>query len=262
MGTFLLLKHPANMTIRSGSSLPSRPTESESSALSDGALVTRVRSGDLAAFELIMRRHNQRLYRLARGILRNAAEAEDAVQEAYVRGFEKLGDFTGPEGFAAWLGRIVINEALGRIRRQSKVVSLDDYANVHDGRSEGRRLDAIKSPEPDPERLASNVELRGVLERAIDRLPEDFRVVFILRAVEGMSVADVAEYLSIREQTVKTRLHRARKQIQESLGEQFDALLPGTFSFAGDRCDRIVAGALARATTLPASTSVPPSPDR
>jgi RNA polymerase sigma-70 factor (ECF subfamily) len=218
-----------------------------SSAVDDAVLVDRVRAGDLAAFELIMRRHNQRLYRLARGILRNAAEAEDAVQEAYVRAFEKLGDFIGPAGFPAWLGQIVVNEALGRLRKQGRVISLEDYA----GESEGRRASqnhaaAMRSPDPDPERLAASGELRRLIERAVDALPEDFRTIFILRAVEGLSIAETAEYLAIRPETVKTRFHRARKQIQESLGDQLDALMPSVFGFAGDRCDRIVHGVLQR----------------
>jgi len=223
-----------------------RPEASASAAVDDFALVNRVRAGDLAAFELIMRRHNQRLYRLARGILRNASEAEDAVQEAYVRGFEKLNGFVGPEGFAAWLGQIVVNEALGRLRKQGRVVSLEDYVGDSDTRPRQSHGAPMKSQEIDPERLAASGELRRMIEKAIDTLHEDFRAVFILRAVEGMSVAETAAYLDIKPETVKTRFHRAKKQIQEGLGKQFDALMPSVFGFAGDRCDRIVSSVLDR----------------
>jgi RNA polymerase sigma-70 factor (ECF subfamily) len=216
------------------------------SKVDDFALVNRVRAGDLAAFELIMRRHNQRLYRLARGILRNASEAEDSVQEAYVRSFEKLNDFVGPGGFAAWLGQIVVNEALGRLRRQARVVSFEDYADESDTRHRESPGAMMKSQEIDPERLAASGELRRLIEKAIDALPDDFRTVFILRAVEGMSVTETAAYLDVRQETVKTRFHRARKQIQESLGAQSDALMPSVFGFAGHHCDRIVDVVLTR----------------
>jgi RNA polymerase sigma-70 factor (ECF subfamily) len=222
------------------------PGKAVSHAVDDLALVSRVRAGDLAAFELIMRRHNQRLYRLARGILRNASEAEDVVQEAYVRSFEKLGDFIGPEGFAAWLGQIVVNEALGRLRKHGRVISFEDYTDDSDTRPSQSPSVSMKSQEIDPERLAASGELRRLIERAIDTLPDDFRAVFILRAVEGMSVAETATYLGIRPETVKTRFHRARKQIQEGLGAEFDALMPSVFGFAGDHCDRIVETVLTR----------------
>jgi RNA polymerase sigma-70 factor (ECF subfamily) len=234
------------MALHPDAPLPHTPPDAASAALTDGVLVARVRAGDLAAFELIMRRHNQRLYRLARGILRNGPEAEDVVQETYVRSFEKLADFMGPEGFAAWLGKIVVNEALGRLRKQGKLISLEYHIDRPQWKHDSRQAEAMRSLQPDPERLASSGELRRMIEKAIDQLPEDFRAVFVLRAVEGMSIGDTADYLSIREETVKTRFHRARKQIQEALGAQFDALMPSAFSFAGERCDRMVAAVLAR----------------
>jgi RNA polymerase sigma-70 factor, ECF subfamily len=215
-------------------------------ALADAALVARARTGDPAAFELIMRRYNQRLYRLARGILRNSADAEDAVQETYLRAFEKLGDFQGPDGFASWLGRIAINEALGRLRKRGKIVSFDDYTKTPENSADQNRLEAMQTQLPDPERLAASSELRRVLENALDRLPDDFRAVFILRAVEGMSVAETADCLAIRAETVKTRFHRARHMLQANLGAQFETLMPSTFAFAGARCDRIVAAVLGR----------------
>lgn len=213
----------------------------------DMVLVDRARRGDAIAFELIMRRYNQRLYRLARGILRNGAEAEDAVQEAYVRAYEKLGDFVGPTGFGSWLGRIVINEALGRRRWSGRLVFLEDYvaAMTAKARPEGW-TDAMRSQEPSPERLAANSELSRLLESAVNSLPDKFRMVFILRAVEGMNVMETAEMLSIRPETVKTRFHRARQLLQDRLGAEFDALMPAIYPLGGAHCDRVVSMVLRR----------------
>jgi RNA polymerase sigma-70 factor (ECF subfamily) len=222
------------------------PGPSELASFTDGRLIERVRAGDPVAFELIMRRYNQRLFRMARSILRNEPEAEDVVQESYVRAYEKIDDFIGPAGFSAWLGRIVVNEALGRLRTRGRVISLDDYGDGPGNGADIRRIETIKTQQPDPERLAVNSELRRLLENAIDALPDDFRVVFVLRAVEGLSVVETAEYLSIRPETVKTRFHRARRHLQDNLGAQFETLMPSTFAFAGEHCDRIVAAVLER----------------
>lgn len=214
--------------------------------LSDHDLVERVRAGDAGAFELIMRRHNRRLFRLARSVLRNAAEAEDVVQETYLRAFAKLDDFRGPEGFSAWLARIAYNEALGRVHGRDRVVSLHDPVGAGDANADVCRIETMISRDPDPERLTGNGELRRLLEEAIDALPDEFRAVFVLRAVEGMSVAETAAALSIRPETVKSRFHRARHRLQETLGARFEALMPAAFEFGGTRCDRIVAAVLAR----------------
>jgi RNA polymerase sigma-70 factor, ECF subfamily len=218
-----------------------RPAAAE---CSDYELVERVRAGDAVAFELIMRRHNRRLFRLARSILRSGAEAEDVVQETYVRAYASLDQFVGPHNLAAWLARIAANEALGRVRGWGRVVSLDEYAAREDGVA--RPIETMTARLPDPERLTGNGELRRLLEGAIDALPDDFRTVFVLRAVEGMSIAETAEALSLRPETVKTRFHRARQRMQETLGARLDALLPATFEFGGARCDRIVEAVLAR----------------
>ena len=236
--------------IRTSAQPSFRPAVTDVGALADSVLVERARLGDPAAFELIMRRYNQRLYRLARGILRNGAEAEDAVQETYLHAYEKLADFIGPNGFASWLGRIVINEALGRLRKRGRVVSLDDYVKggengTRDG-ADQRRIETMQTSVPDPERLAANGELRRLLESAIDGLPDDFRAVFVLRAVEGMNVAETAQCLSIRPETVKTRFHRARRLLQDDLGAKFETLMPSTFAFGGAHCDRITEAVLAR----------------
>lgn len=243
-----------------------RAPETAAPALSDPDLVLRVRGGDAAAFELIMRRHNRRLFRLARSVLRNAAEAEDVVQATYVQAYAKLHEFVGPEGFPAWLGRIALNEALGRVRAWGRVVALDDYVIEREGGAAVRRIDTMSTPHPDPERLAGNAELRRLLEDAIDMLPDEFRTVFVLRAVEGMSVAETAEALSIRPETAKTRFHRARQRLQETLGARFEALMPAAFEFGGERCDRIVAAVLVRLQpsfeaarrTAPRSEPLPP----
>lgn len=223
----------------------------QSAALSDWDLVCRVRNGDSAAFELIMRRNNSRVYRLARSILKNAAEAEDAAQDAYLRAFEKLDSFRGPDGFASWLGRIVLNEALGRLRKSSRIVSIEDHR--HDSAMDARvkLADSFMSQKQNPEYLAANSQLRGLLEQAIDELPQPFRTVFILRAVEGLSVAETAELLSIPPDTVKTRFHRARKRLRKSVGATLDELMPGVHPFAGERCDRLVAAVLKRAFADP-----------
>jgi RNA polymerase sigma-70 factor (ECF subfamily) len=223
-----------------------RQPQPDAAALADAGLVTRVRAGDPAGFEVIMRRHNQRLYRLARGILRNGSEAEDVVQEAYVRSYEKLDDFVGPNGFGAWLGKIVVNEALGRLRKRGRVISLDDHVRGSDGSVSHHRVETMIATQPDPERLAASGELRRLIENAIDSLPDDFRMVFALRAVEGLNVSETARYLSIRPETVKTRFHRARRLLQSALGAQFDTYMPSAFAFAGPRCDRIVPAVLGR----------------
>jgi len=222
------------------------PGQSKATAPTGAQLVDRVRAGDAVAFELIMRRYNQRLYRLARGILRNDSEAEDVVQESYVRAFEKLDDFIGPDGLSAWLCRIAVNEALGRLRKRGRVISLDDYVCGADGGADVRRIETMRTQQPDPERLAANSELRQLLEAAIDALPDEFRAVFVLRAVEGMSVSETAQCLSIRPETVKTRFHRGRHLLQGALGTRLDTLMPSAFAFAGENCDRIVAAVLTR----------------
>jgi len=216
------------------------------SSVPDRDLVRRVRAVDPIAFELVMRRYNRRLYRLVRSMLRNDAEAEDVVQETYVRAYAKLADFVGPTGFSSWLCRIAANEALGRLRQRSRVIPLDEHQRA-DGRNADQGIDAaMTDSKPSPERLAANGELRRVLEEAIDGLPDDFRVVFVLRAVEELSVAETAALLAIKPETVKTRFFRARRMLQGTIGARIGAAAPTAFEFAGARCDRIVAGVMRR----------------
>lgn len=202
--------------------------------LSDEEVVARVRAGDTPLFELIMRRHNQRLFRVARSILRDAAEAEDVLQDTYLRAFTRLDQFRGEARFSTWLTRIAVHEALHRRRRASRLTDLEDVA--------GR----LESADAGPETGAFQGELRQLLEASIDRIPVHYRTVFVLRDVEGLSTAVTAACLSIPEETVKTRLHRARRQLREQLDPTLGASLGDAFSFGAARCDRVVAAVLRR----------------
>ena len=224
-------------------------------ALSDPELVLLAQQGHPSAFRTIMQRHNRRLYRVARGTLGDDSEAEDAVQEAYVRAFTGLSAFRNEASLLTWLTRIVLNEALGRLRRQRPTVELTVLDTV--GESRGARI----LPFPlvtasDPERSAARREIRRLLEGAIDDLPEPFRVVFVMRDVEEMSVEETATSLGLRPETVKTRLHRARRLLRQALDAQLASALSDTFPFAGARCARITGAVLDR-LGLPA----PPPPE-
>jgi RNA polymerase sigma-70 factor (ECF subfamily) len=201
---------------------------------SDEALVPRLRAGDVAALEQVMRRHNGRLFRVARSILSDDSDAEEALQDAYVRAFAGIAGFKGEASLATWLTRIAINEALLRLRRRRH-----DQAPIEEGL-------ALADPRPSPEQDAARRELRGLVERALDTLPAAFRAVFVLRALEQMSVEDTAAALGIRPETVKTRFFRARRHLREQLGAELAAALGDSFPFAGARCDRLVAAVLHR----------------
>jgi RNA polymerase sigma-70 factor, ECF subfamily len=214
--------------------------------LADHELAARAAAGDSAAFTLIMRRHNRLLFRTARSILKSDAEAEDALQEAYLRAWRALDGFRGEAKLSTWLARIVINESLARLRRDrgAQVIPLDTAIEPFSDREEEPMDDHA---DRQPESVAMRTELRGVLEASIDRLPEAFRTVFILRAVEEMSVEDVAVALELPEATVRTRLFRARGLLREHLSQHVDLALDDVFAFDGLRCDRIVAAVLRRA---------------
>ena len=200
---------------------------------SDAELAARARQGDDLAFELIMRRHNRRLFRLARSLVGRDHEAEDVLQEAYVRAYARLGDLASGDALAAWLAKIVSNEALGRLRAAVRVVSLEEFRAKVETDYEDDTDRGPASDQPDPERLAASGELRRLLEAAVDALPEEFRTVFVLREVEGLSTAETAASLALRPETVKTRLHRARRLLQERLTGEMLALSPSLFEFAG-----------------------------
>jgi RNA polymerase sigma-70 factor (ECF subfamily) len=212
---------------------------------SDLALARRVAAGDLGAFEQIMRRHNRTLYRAARGILRDDAEAEDCLQSAYLLAYRAIATFAGHAQLSTWLARIVINEALGRKRRAAGhgvVIPLDGTA---DGDAPPT-IATVAADTPGPETEAMRHELAALIERRIDALPEAFRTVFVLRALEELSVEETATLLDIPEATVRTRYFRARSILRESLAREVDTALDGAFAFAGARCDRIVAVVLGR----------------
>lgn len=211
----------------------------------DADVVRRILEGDVAGFELIMRRYNRRLYRIARGILRNEADAEDTVQDAYAKAYENLGRFEGKGPLSAWLAKITVNEALGRLRRTGAVgvsISLDDPTR----REEANFMAELTAPTPNPEQNAARGELRRLMESAIDTLPEVYRLAFILCGVEEMSLAEAADCLDVEPATVKTRYFRARKILQENLAGLVDSAATGVFPFAGERCDRIVSGVFRR----------------
>lgn len=210
----------------------------------DEEVVARVRRGDTAAFEILMRRHNQRLFRACRAILRDDAEAEDAMQEAYVSAFAHLADFAGRAAFATWLTRIAVHEAYARLRRQKRFSPMD--ADDATDATEEQAPEGGRVAPRDPERAVSDRELAKVLEAAIDTLPDGFRAVFMLRAVEGLSGAETAACLGIPEETVKTRLFRARGLLQREIRSRIDAGLHGVHRFHLQRCDRVVARVLER----------------
>ena len=214
-------------------------------ALGDAELVrlARERNGD--AFRIIMQRNNQRLYRVARSVVQDDSEAEDVVQEAYVRAFGSLGQFRGDSSLATWLTRITLNEALGRLRRQRHMVDLE----VLDAEPFGK-TQIIPFPlmpvTADPERAAAQRQIRNLIEGAIDDLPEIFRVVFVMRDVEGLSIEETADFLGMPPATVKTRLHRARLQLRRALDEQLASTLTEAFPFDGKRCQQSADKVLAR----------------
>jgi RNA polymerase sigma-70 factor (ECF subfamily) len=215
-----------------------RSNSGESLGLSDQAVVARIRDGEHWCFEILMRRHNRRVFRATRAILKRDDEAEDVMQEAYVRAFEHLGEFRGEASFVTWITRIAIHEALARKRRERRFDPLDSAPQQP-------TLMPLESPR-NPEQAVNDQQLRAVLERAIDSLPDDFRAVFVLRAVEQMSGAETAQCLDIPEETVKTRLHRARLRLQEVIVQALDVQSTRAFEFHLTRCDRVVKGVLDR----------------
>jgi RNA polymerase sigma-70 factor (ECF subfamily) len=202
---------------------------------SDEDIVKRVLAGETALYEILIRRYNQRLYRVARSILRDDADAEDVMQEAYVRAYEHLNQFAGEAKFSTWLTKIAVYEALGRVRLRGRTADLDSVLN-----SDTRIMSTLTSDTRDPERQAYDHELRLVLERAIEALPEIYRLVFVLRSVEGLSVTETAGCLDIGAEAVKTRLHRARSLLRKDLQQRAGVVTAQAFPFHLSRCDRVV----------------------
>jgi RNA polymerase sigma-70 factor (ECF subfamily) len=206
----------------------------------DEDIVDRVRAGETALYEIIMRRYNQRLYRVARAIVRDDGEAEDVMQAAYVQAYEHLGQFAGRAPFAAWLTRIAVHEALHRLRKRGRVDQLDD--SEFDG---GAGANMVETS-PDPEQLTTRAELRELLEEAILDLPEQYRAVLMLRDVEELSTAETADALSLTEENVKVRLHRGHGMVRSWLLARVGANARDAFPFMGVRCDRVVQNVFAQ----------------
>lgn len=213
-------------------------------AAADLELVRRALSRDEAAVRTIIKANNRRLYRLARGILRNDNEAEDVVQETYVLAFTHLAEFRGDSSLSTWMSRIAMNEALGRLRRQRPGVEL---SSLPPGTLEAQIIQfPLLSATDDPERTMAQREIQHVVEAAIDELPEPFRMVFITRVVEGMNVEETADILGLKPETVKTRLFRARTMLRDNVEKKIGPVVMEAFPFAGHRCDRLTEAVLKR----------------
>ena len=214
--------------------------------LSDPELAQRIASGDKDAFELLMRRHNQILYRTARSILKDDAEAEDAVQEAWLLAYRAIGNFRGDAKLSTWLVRIVINEAISRRRKRSRGAEVIQLNGETQEDREAAEENVNQTLPEQPEHAARRAQTRRLLEAKIDELPDAFRTVFVLRALEELSVEESAVALGIPEATVRSRFFRARALLREALSKEIDLAYGDAFAFAGARCDRIVAGVLAK----------------
>jgi len=228
--------------------LPTQQKSDVTLAVDERRLVEHAKNGDHSAFRVIMERHNRRLYRVARGVMKDDTEAEDVVQETYLRAFSNLSKFRGESSLTTWLTRIALNEALGRKRKQRATVTLESVETAQETSAQIIQFPAMNA-ETDPERSAAQHEIRRLLERAMDALPEAFRLVFVMRDVEEMSIEETAAHLGIRPETVKTRLHRARRLLRQSLDGQLASTLKGAFPFAGARCARITETVLSRLRT-------------
>lgn len=210
----------------------------------DSELAQRVAQGDQAAFEAVMRRHNRALFRTARAILHDDADAEDALQEAYLQAYRTMGSYRGEARLSTWLARVVANEALMRLRklvRRSTIMPICPDVNV-----EGINQIAEGDMRQGPESLARRAEMRKLMEERITALPGAYRAVFVLRAVEEYSVEETASILQIPEATVRSRFFRARSLLREGLASEVDLACQDAFAFDGERCDRIVATVMAR----------------
>lgn len=210
--------------------------------LSDAEIVARVLDGDTALFELIMRRYNQRLYRTIRAVIRDEAEVEDAMQQAYVNAYRHLGQFAGQAQFSTWLLKIALHEAFARARRKTFVVA--------ESQSGEDNLANTPSPAATPEENASNAELKSILEQQILALPESYRVVFVMRELDGLSTEETAGALDVSTDVVKTRLHRARKMLRDGLFARAGLSAESLFPFLDPRCNRVVEAVLEQIADL------------
>lgn len=231
-----------------------RSPVSDYDQLAEAELVQLAQRGVREAFRVIMQRCNQRLFRVARAVVRNEAEAEDIVQEAYTRAFAKLDTFRGEASILTWLTRITLNEARGRLRTRRKTVDINAIDEM-----QGSRIIPFPSSATieTPEASAARMQMRHLIEQAIDELPEDFRVVFIMRDVEDCTILETSTFLDIKPETVKTRLHRARRLLRTALDERIGAGMKGAFPFLGARCARMTAAVLARLDLVQQSRQAP-----
>jgi len=213
---------------------PTSALQSPAQQLKDEEIVKRVLAGETAMFEILMRRYNQRLYRVSRVILRNDGEAEDVMQDAYVRAYQHLDQFAGKAAFSTWLTRIAIHEALARKRRRQRFDELDAVP------SNGDSMPILKSSAPGPEANTAQLQARQLLEEAIESLPEAYRAVVVMREVEEMSVAETADTLDVSEAVVKTRLHRAHAMLRKELLARAQGRATDLYQFHAVRCDRVV----------------------
>lgn len=204
-------------------------------SLTDNEIIRRVVAGETSLFELIMRRHNQRIYRTVRAIVRDESEAEDVMQQAYINAYVHLGQFEERASFSTWLTRIAINEAFARVRPRPLRIAddMDDTA-----------MEQIQSSDPDPEQQLASAQLRSLVESEIAALPESYRVVLMLREVEGLDTREVAECLGVSEDVVKTRLYRAREILRENVYRRAGMTFESLFTFGHSRCDRMVANVM------------------
>ena len=228
--------------LNTGSALPH---VAQVHTLTDEQLVERILSGDVALFEILMRRHNTRVYRAIRALLRDESEVEDAMQAAYVRAYAKLGSFRGAARFSTWLTQVAVNEALGRLRQGRR------HPSVSLTLIEEPPMSSALEPAQTPEDQASRRELAAILERAIDSLPDLYRIVFVLREIEGMDTGETAAALDVSEDVVKTRLSRGRAALRDSLEKLVGTATAEAFGFHASRCDRVVANVMRAVGSAP-----------
>jgi RNA polymerase sigma-70 factor (ECF subfamily) len=242
-----------------GAIFESQPMPAAAPNLADASLASRVAARDVHAFEELMRLHNRRLFRTARAILKSDADAEDAVQDAYIAAYRGIGSFRGDARLSTWLTRIVVNEAYARLRKAARAQVVPLGTGLAEDEPEAAMIPATTEA---PDLAAQRAELRRLLERHIDALPEQFRTVFMLRDVEELTVDEVAVTLGIPEATVRTRAFRARALLRAALTQEIDIATVDAFGFAGARCDRIVANVLARVAPVKDAPGPIASPDQ
>jgi RNA polymerase sigma-70 factor (ECF subfamily) len=220
-----------------------RAAVDSTAALPDREIVARVRGGETALFEILMRRHNQRLYRAARAVIRDELEVEDILQQAYLNAFVHLDQFEGRSELSTWLTRIVLNEAFARRRTLQRPELRGATEDGENGRPTA--MDTVAAAQPTPDHQAYASELHRLVETAVDSLPETYRVVIMLRDIEGLSTSETGLGLGLGEEAVKTRLHRARAMVRRALTDRLGSVAPGAFHFHASRCDRVVAAVFA-----------------